>query len=89
VRKVLVAYLFRNSHSPLAERLGSHPVNQRDAVVQQIRPKPTISQVQPKLAPEKKVDELDKLTEIQRNRQVELSRQQQTASRVGEPDAPR
>jgi hypothetical protein len=86
VRKVLVAYLFRNSHSPLAERLGSHPVNQRDAVVQQIRPKPTISQVQPKLAPEKKVDELDKLTEIQRNRQVELTRQQQTASRVSEPD---
>jgi len=31
---------------------------------------------------------IDKLTEIQRLRQVELSRQQQTASRIGEPDGP-
>lgn len=86
VRKVLVAYLFRNSHSQLAERLGAHPVKQADSSVQPIRPQPTLSQVQPALAPEKKVDALDKLTAIQQQRQVELSRQQQTASRVGEPD---
>jgi hypothetical protein len=89
VRKVLVAYLFRNSHSPLAQRLGKLPVNQTDSAIKTNSPKPTISQVQPALAPEKKVDLLDKLTDIQRNRQVELSRQQQTASRVGEPDGPR
>jgi hypothetical protein len=93
VRKVLLAYLFRNSHSPLAERLGARPVNQTNHSIQPIRPKPTISQVQPVLAPEKtphektpNVDLLDKLTEIQQQRQIELSRQQQTASRVGEPD---
>ena len=86
VRRVLVAYLFRNSHSPLAERLGARPVNQKNSSIKTNRPKPTISQVQPALAPEKKVDALDKLTAIQQQRQVELSRQQQTASRVGEPD---
>jgi len=86
VRRVLVAYLFRNSHSPLAERLGARPVNQKNSSIKTNRPKPTISQVQPALAPEKKVDVLDKLTAIQQQRQVELSRQQQTASRVGEPD---
>ena len=86
VRKVLVAYLFRNSHSPLAERLGARPVNHSDPAIKAISPRPTISQAQPVLAPEKKVDALDKLSEIQQQRQVELSRQQQTASRVGEPD---
>jgi hypothetical protein len=86
VRRVLVAYLFRNSHSPLAERLGARPVTQTDPSIQPIRPKPTMSEVQPVSAPEKKVDLLDKLTAIQQQRQVELSRQQQTASRVGEPD---
>ena len=34
VRKVLIAYLFRNSHSPLAERLGARPVKQTDSAVQ-------------------------------------------------------
>lgn len=82
VRKVLVAYLFHNSHSQLAERLGARPVNQTDSTIQ------PISHLQPVSAHEKtpKADLLDKLTEIQRQRQVELSRQQQTASRVGEPD---
>ena len=91
VRKVLVAYLFRNSHSPLAEKLGARPVNQADSSNKPINPKPAKSRVQPVSAPEKekKVDLLDKLTEIQQQRQVELSRQQQTASRVGEPDGPR
>jgi Transglycosylase SLT domain len=86
VRKVLVAYLFRNSHSPLAERLGSPPVKQPDTSIQPISPNSAKSQIQPVSAPEKKVDALDKLAEIQQQRQVELSRQQQTASRVGEPD---
>jgi hypothetical protein len=91
VRKVLVAYLFRNSHSPLAERLGARSVNQTNPSIQPIRLKPAANHPQPASAHEKtpKVDELDKLTEILRNRQVELSRQQQTASRVGEPDGPR
>lgn len=88
VRKVLVAYLFRNSHSPLAERLGARPVNQTDAAIQSIRPKLAASSPQPVVTHEKvqKVDLLDKLTQIQQQRQIELSRQQQTASRVGEPD---
>lgn len=43
VRKVLVAYLFRNSHSALAERLGAHPVEQTDSAVRPIRAKPAIS----------------------------------------------
>jgi hypothetical protein len=91
VRKVLVAYLFRNSHSPLAHRLGARPVNHTNSAIQPIPAKPAASHPQPVLTTEKtpKVDVLDKLTEIQRNRQVELSRQQQTASRVGGPDAPR
>ena len=86
MRKVLVAYLFRNSHSQLAERLGARSVNHTDFAVKPIRPQQTLSQVQPVSAPEKKVDALDKLTAIQQQRQVELSRQQQTVSRVGEPD---
>ena len=90
VRKVLVAYLFRNSHSPLAERLGSRPVNQTDTSIKPIRLKPAASHLQASTHEKTpNVDLLDKLTEIQRNRQVELSRQQQTASRVGEPDGPR
>jgi len=91
VRKVLVAYLFRGSRSSLAQRLGSRSLEQTDSVIQPIRTKPAISELPPVLAHEKtpKVDLIDKLTEIQRLRQVELSRQQQqTASRVGEPDGP-
>ena len=86
VRKVLVAYLFRNSHSQLAQRLGARPVNQKDSNIKTNQAKPETSPVQRVVAPEKKVDLLDKLTAIQQQRQVELSRQQQTASRVGEPD---
>jgi Transglycosylase SLT domain len=91
VRKVLIAYLFRNSRSPLAERLGARPIAQTDSPIQPIRSKPAISHVHPVLAREKNpsVDSMDKLTEIQHLRQVEISRQQQTASRLGEPDAPR
>jgi hypothetical protein len=91
VRKVLVAYLFRDSRSPLAQRLGARPLVQTDSAIKPIRTKPAISELQPMLAHQKnpKVDLLDKLTEIQRLRQLELSRQQQTASRVGEPDGPR
>jgi hypothetical protein len=90
VRKVLIAYLFRNSHSPLAKRLGARPVQQTDSAVQQIRAKPAISQLHPALTQHKNqpVDSIDKLTEIQRLRQIELSKQQ-TATRFGESDGPR
>ena len=90
VRKVLIAYLFRNSRSPLAQRLGARPLERTNSALQPIRAKPSISAVQPVSAHQKnpKVDLIDKLTEIQRLRQVELSRQQQTASRIGEPDGP-
>ncbi len=53
VRKVLVAYLFRNSHSPLAERLGARPVTQTDSALQPIRPKPRQASPQPVAAHEK------------------------------------
>lgn len=90
VRKVLVAYLFRDSRGPLAQRLGARPL-ETDSAIQPIRTKPAISKLQPVLAHQRnpKVDLIDELTEIQRLRQLELSRQQQqTASRVGEPDGP-
>ena len=90
VRKVLVAYLFGNSRSPLAERLGARPAEPIDPAAPKSRPKPAISGLQPVPAHQKKpsTDSLDKLTEIQRLRQIELNRQQ-TASRIGEPDGPR
>jgi Transglycosylase SLT domain len=90
VRKVLIAYLFRDSHSPLAKRLGARPVEQTDFAVQPIRSKPAISHLDPVLTHQKNlpVDSIDKLTEIQRLRQIELSKQQ-TASRFGESDGPR
>jgi hypothetical protein len=91
VRKVLIAYLFGDSRSPLAERLGARPLEPHDPAAQAIRSKPPISHLQPVLMHQKNpsADLLDKLTEIQRLRQLELDRQQQTASRVGEPDGPR
>lgn len=91
VRKVLIAYLFRDSHSPLAERLGAHPLKQTDSSIQPIRQKPAISHLDPVVSHQRnpRVDQIDKLTEIQRLRQIELSRQQQTASRVGAGDGPR
>ncbi len=91
VRKVLIAYLFRNSRSPLAERLGARTIAQPASAIQPIRAKPAISHLQPVIAHQKNpsVDSMDKLTEIQHLRQLEISRQQQTASRLGEPDAPR
>ena len=91
VRKVLIAYLFRNSRSPLAERLGARPVAQTDSAIQPIRSKPAISHLQPVLTQQKtpKVDLIDKLTDIQHQRELAISRQQQTASRIGESDGPR
>ena len=92
VRKVLIAYLFRNSQSPLAHRLGARPVAQTDSTVLQkpIRPKPAISNLHPVSAQQKNppTDSIDKLTEIQRLRQIEMKKQQ-TASRFGETDGPR
>jgi len=90
VRKVLVAYLFRNSHSSLAERLGARPVDQTDSAVRPIRAKPAISHLNPVVTQKKDppADSIDKLTEIQRLRQIELSKQQ-TASRYGETDGSR
>ncbi len=90
VRKVLIAYLFRNSRSPLAQRLGARPVEQTDSADSPIRPKPAISNLHTVLTQKKNppVDSIDKLTEIQRLREVALSKQQ-TASRVGETDGPR
>jgi hypothetical protein len=91
VRKVLVAYLFGNSRSPLAERLSEGRLESTDSPAMAIRHRPAANHAQPALFHQKNpsVDMIDKLTEIQRLRQVELSRQQQTASRVGEPDGPR
>jgi hypothetical protein len=90
VRKVLIAYLFRNSHSPLAKRLGARPAAQTDSAVKPIISKPAISHLHPVVAQQKSppVDSIDKLTEIQRLRQIEISKQQ-TASRFGETDGPR
>ena len=90
VRKVLIAYLFRNSSSPLAQRLGARPVEQTDSAAQPIRSKPAISHLHP-VATQQKIptaDSIDKLTEIQRLRQIEIDKQQ-TASRFGETDGPR
>jgi hypothetical protein len=91
VRKVLVAYLFGNSRSPLAERLGARPIEPIAPAAQTIGPKPAISKLQPVSAHRQNpsLDSLDKLTEIQHLRQLEINRQQQTASRIGEPDGPR
>ena len=90
VRKVLIAYLFRNSRSPLAQRLGARPVEQTDSADASIRPKPAISNLHTVLTQQKNppADSIDKLTEIQRLRQVALSKQQ-TVSRLGESDGPR
>ncbi len=90
VRKVLVAYLFRNSHTPLAKRLGARPAHQTDSAVQPIRSNPAASHSHPVLAQPKNppADSIDKLTEIQRLRQVALSKEQ-TDSRLGETDGPR
>ena len=90
VRKVLIAYLFGNSRSPLAVRLGARPLEPIDHGTQLSRAQPAINHAHRVLTHQKNpsVDSLDKLTEIQHLRQVELSRQQ-TASRAGEPDASR
>ncbi|MGH7924746.1 MAG: lytic transglycosylase domain-containing protein [Candidatus Binatus sp.] len=91
VRKVLVAYLFGDSRSPLAQRLGARKAQPFDSVAKPTRRKPAISNLQPVSAHQKdpSVDSLDKLAEIQRLRRLALSRQQQTASRIGEADGPR
>jgi hypothetical protein len=90
VRKVLVAYLFGDSRSPLAARLGARTAQAIDPAAGHIRPKPGIGHAQPVLMRQKNppADLIDRLTEIQRLRQLELDRQQ-TASRIGEPNGPR
>ncbi len=90
VRKVLVAYLFGDSRSALAARLGARTAEPIDPATRPILPKPGIGHAQPVLMRQKNPppDLIDRLTEIQRLRQLELDRQQ-TASRVGEPDGPR
>ncbi|MGA6972510.1 MAG: hypothetical protein WBY93_12820, partial [Candidatus Binatus sp.] len=81
-----VAYLFGNSRSPLAQRLGARPIAPLDSPAIAARTKSATGHGQPVAQKNPPIDPLDNLTEIQRARQVELSRQQQTASRVGEPD---
>ena len=91
VRRVLIAYLFRDSHSPLAERLGARPTDPTEPGINLIRKKPAIRHLDPVVSHQKspRVDQIDKLTEIQRLRQIELSRQQQTVSRIGAADEAR
>jgi hypothetical protein len=57
--------------------------------VQTTGTKPAISNLHPVVTQQKNppVDSIDKLTEIQRLRQIEISKQQ-TASRFGESDGP-
>jgi hypothetical protein len=90
VRKVLVAYLFGNSSSPLATRLGARTAEPMDSPIRHTGPKPATGHAQPVLMRQKNPppDLIDRLTEIQRLRQLALDRQQ-TASRIGEPHGPR
>ncbi|HZC47337.1 MAG TPA: lytic transglycosylase domain-containing protein [Candidatus Acidoferrum sp.] len=88
VRKVLVAYLFGDSRSALAQRLGARKAQPTDRAATPINPKPAAANTQPVVTHQKNptVDSLDKLAEIQRLRQLEINKQQ-TASRIGEYDA--
>jgi len=90
VRKVLVAYLFGDSRSPLAARLGARTAEPIDPAPRRTAPKPAAGHAQPVLIRQKNppADLIDRLTEIQHLRQLELDRQQ-TASRIGDPDGPR
>ncbi len=90
VRKVLVAYLFGDSRSPLAARLGAPAPEPIDPAPRRSGPKPGIGHAQPVLMHQKNppADLIDRLTAIQRLRQLELDRQQ-TASRIGESNGPR
>jgi hypothetical protein len=90
VRKVLVAYLFGDSRSPLAARLGAGTAPAIDPAPRHIGPRRAVGHAQPVLMHQKNppADLIDLLTEIQHLRQLELDRQQ-TASRIGEPDGPR
>ncbi len=90
VRKVLIAYLFRNSRSPLAQRLGARPIDQTDSAVEPIRSKPAN---QPSAsgsdAAEKSTSRFDRQAHGNSAlRQIEIGKQQ-TASRFGETDGPR
>jgi Transglycosylase SLT domain len=91
VRKVLIAYLFGDSRSPLAERLGAHPIEAGYPAAMRIHPKTTTGHSQPVLMHQKnpQTDLIDKLTEIQHLRQLALDREQQTAGPVGDTDGPR
>jgi len=90
VRKVLLAYLFGDSRSPLAAWLGARTAQPGDPAPRHIGPKPVIGHARPVLMRRKNppADLIDRLTEIQHLRQLELDRQQ-TASRIGESDGPR
>jgi hypothetical protein len=82
VRKVLLTYLFGNSRSELASRLGVSPPPLPAPL--RVHGSAERARVQPVLTREK--DPIEKLTEIQRLRELEINRQQ-TASRNGAPDA--
>lgn len=90
VRKVLVAYLFGDSRSPLAARLSARAAEPVDSAPSVIRSKTGSGRAQPVLIHQKipPLDLIDRLTEIQRLRQLELARQQ-ALGRIGEPDGPR
>ncbi|HYL57834.1 MAG TPA: lytic transglycosylase domain-containing protein [Candidatus Acidoferrales bacterium] len=83
VRKVLLTYLFGNSRSELASRLGASPAPPLPAPLR-VHGSTQHARVQPALTHEK--DPIEALTEIQRLREVEINKQQ-TASRNGAPDA--
>jgi hypothetical protein len=84
VRKVLLTYLFGNSRSELAARLGASPPPLPAPIP--VRVKAERGRVQPVLM--RGQDPIEKLTEIQHLRELEINRQQ-TASRNGAPDASR
>lgn len=77
VRKVLVAYLFGDTRSELATRLRAPQFDPAPP------PRPLRARLQPVLMRER--DPLEKLTEIQRLRELELSRQT-TVSRINDKD---
>jgi hypothetical protein len=79
VRKVLLAYLFGDTHSDLATRLGARP-----PAPMRTRAHRSPVAAAPKTKPEP--DPLDKLTEIQHLRELEVSRQsiKTTSNRGGD-----
>jgi hypothetical protein len=82
VRKVLLTYLFGSSRSELAARLGASPPPLPAPL--RVHGSAERARVKPVLTREK--DPIEKLTEIQRLRELEINKRQ-TASRNGAPDA--